>query len=184
LIVPTRKYRMIDARQRAYLDAMDIGMWSLRESAPLAKPLERPIETSAEPPLATFAETPVAANPPGLKLGPGGGGILLVCAIDTDSASRLANDISRALGSVPVWAWPNADPGAVELAVAVEESLFTTVAIFGDELARQFFQDDIPPSLQSANLVLLPSMRDIQHQAEARRSLWTAFCRSGMVGIS
>ena len=180
LIVPTRKYRVIDARQKAYLDAMDIGVWSLRESVPLAIPPEQPIKS----PIDTAAAAPVAISPPGLKLGPGGGGILLICAIDTDSASRLANDISRALGSVPVWAWPQVDSGAVELAVAVEENLFTTVAIFGDELARQFFQDDIPASLQSANLVLLPSMRDIQHQAEARRSLWTVFCRSGMVSIS
>ena len=175
---------MIDSRQRAYLDAMDIGIWSLRESATVAIPAERPIETPIETVVEPTVVPPVADDPPGLKLGPGGGGILLVCAVDSDSASRLANDISRALGNVPVWAWPHADPGAVELAIAVEENLFTTVGVFGSELARQFFHDDIPPSLHSANLELLPSMQDIQDRPEARRSLWTALCRSGMVSTS
>ena len=74
---------------------------------------------------------------PGLKLGPGGGGILLICAADTDSASRLANDIGRALASVPVWAWPHCDASAVKLTDAVEENLFTAVAVFGKKLAEQ-----------------------------------------------
>ena len=78
---------MIDSKQQAYLDALDIGVWCLRESPTV--------------------EIPGSELETGLKLGPGGGGILLVCAQDSHSASRLANDISRALGSVPVWAWPD-----------------------------------------------------------------------------
>ena len=162
--VLARKSQVISSRQHAYLDAMDIGIWSLRESPCLA--------------------TPPVTIPPGLKLGPGGGGILLVCAADTDSATRLANDIARALGGVPVWAWPHVDPGAIKLPNAVEENLFTTVAIFGSDLAIQFFNGDPPPSVQSANLVLLPSMQDIQDRAEARQLLWSTFCRSGMVSAS
>ncbi len=153
---------MTSSRQRAYLDAMDIDVWSLRD------------ETSS-------AAMPTRHEPPGLNLGPGGGGVLLICAVDTDSSSRLANDISRALGSVPVWAWPQADASAVKLTDAVEDNLFTTVAIFGSDLARQFFCDELPASLKSANLVLLPAMQDVQKRAEARRTLWTTFCRSGMV---
>jgi len=128
--------------------------------------------------------TPAKENTVGLKLGPGSGGILLICSTDTDSASRLANDISRALGSVPVWAWPDADASAVKLSHAVDENLFTTVAIFGSELAAQFFDGELPPGLSSAKLVLLPSMQDIQSLAEARRVLWASFCRSGMVNTN
>jgi len=106
---------------------------------------------------------------------------LLVCAADVDSASRLANDISRALGSVPVWAWPDDEETAVELATAVDEKLFTTVAVFGDDLAGRFFEGQLPTAVSSAGLVLLPSMQDIQTSAEARQSLWATLCRTGMV---
>jgi len=165
---------MISNRQRAYLDAMDIGVWSLREvAAPSAS------SPTASPPMAS-----AASSAPGLKLGPGGGGILLLCAADTDSASRLANDIARALGNVPVWAWPDDDASSVELTSAVEDNLFTTVAIFGDELAARFFDGDLPASLNSAKLVLLPAMQDLQSRAEARQMLWTTFCRAGMVSAN
>jgi DNA polymerase III psi subunit len=180
---------MLSSRQQAYLDAMGIKVWSLRDAPPAALvPKPQPdiqantqATTQAEEPPAASLESPAAADVPGLKLGPGGGGILLICSIDTDSATRLANDISRTLGSVPVWAWPHADADAVKLVTAVEENLFTTVAIFGTELAMQFFAGDIPGSLHSANLVLLPSMQELQDRADARRLLWTTFCRSGMV---
>jgi DNA polymerase III psi subunit len=155
---------MISSRQQAYLDAMGIGVWSLREAA--------------------LPSMPAIDNAPGLRLGSGSGGVLLLCAADTDSASRLANDISRALGGVPVWAWPIDDTGAVRLADAVDENLFTTIAIFGRELAGQFFEGELPDSLNSASLVLLPEMQDLQNHAEARRALWATFCRSGMVSKS
>jgi DNA polymerase III psi subunit len=156
---PTR----ITTRQQAYLDAMDIGLWRLRESACVV--------------------TPDTDGVPRLKLSPGSGGILLICDEDTDSASRLANDINRALGSVPVWAWPHTDAGGVDLISAIEENLFTTVAIFGTDLAAQFFGREIPVSLNSAKMVLLPAMPDIFGTAETRRVLWDTFCRSGMVRV-
>jgi len=160
-MTPTRAVRMTSNRQLAYLDAMDIGVWFLSETCSSA--------------------TPDTDNAPELKLGPGGGGILLICAADTDSASRLANDISRVLGSIPVWGWPHAGVSAVNLTAAVEDNLFTTVAIFGDELALQFFDGALPASLNSAKLVLLPAMQDIQGRAETRQALWATLCRSGMV---
>ena len=152
---------MIDARQLAYLDAMGIGVWSLREGS--------------------IPQGPANVEVPRLRLGSGNGGILLVCVADTDSASRLANDISRALGAVPVWAWPGDDDNSTELASAVDDKLFTTVAIFGHELAGRFFGPELPDSVNSARLVLLPSMQDIQSSADARRTLWATFCRYGMV---
>jgi len=155
---------MIESRQQAYLDAMGIPVWTLREPA-VADPV--PVESNLK-----------------LKLGPGSGGILLVCATDTDSASKLANDISRALGKVPVWSWPDDGEDAVKPAVAVDENLFTTVAIFGAELAGQFFGSDIPVNLNSASLVLLPSMHELETRPDARRSLWADLCRSGMVSAN
>ena len=152
---------MINSRQHAYLEALDIGVWRLRETPSIS--------------------TPDLDTEMGLKLGPGGGGILLVCAADTHSATRLANDIARALGSVPVWAWPDSDASAIKLIDAVEKNLFTTVAIFGDDLAQQFYGSELPVSLGSAKLVVLPAMEDIQCRAEARQALWTTFCHSGMV---
>jgi len=153
--------RMHSSLQQAYLEAMDIAVWSLRQPA--------------------SPETGIAKNHVQLKLGPGKAGSLLICAADTDSAGRLANDISRTLGSSPVWAWPSDDTGTVDLPSAVEDKLFTTVAIFGEELAMQMFEGELPAHLNSAKLVLLPSMQDIQNMAEARRTLWATLCRSGML---
>ena len=153
--------RMLSSMQQAYLDAMDIGVWSLRDpivpEAALTKSLTQ------------------------LKLGPGRGGVLLVCATDSDSSGRLANDINRVLHSAQVWSWPYVDDSAVDINLAVEENLFTTVAIFGKELASQFFDGELPDHLNSAKLLLLPSMQDIQNSAVARRTLWTTLCRSGML---
>lgn len=151
---------MDSSLQQAYLEAMDIAVWSLRQPA--------------------SPETGIAKNHVQLKLSPGSAGSLLICAADTDSASRLANDISRALGSAPVWAWPSDDAGTVDLPRAVEDNLFTTVAVFGEELALQLFEGELPAHLNSAKLVLLPSMRDIQNRADIRRALWATICRSGM----
>lgn len=155
---------MPDNRQRAYLDAMGIDVWSLREAP--------------DAPVSNLPESP------GIKLGPGDGGVLLVCADDTDSASRLANDIERALGHVPVWSWPQEDENTVQLKTAVDEHLYTVVAIFGEELAGRFFDGELPGSLNSAKLVLLPSMQDIQSKADARKALWSIFCRAGMVDVN
>ena len=187
----------VSRRQKAYLDAMGIGVWSLREQPRAAAeevgespaeaiagaaveavpdaPTDKPVET---------AHRPLLENPPGtpgLKLGPGQGGILLVCAQDSDSASRLANDINRALGKPPVWAWPDAGSGAVRLDAAVEENLFTTVAIFGHELTQRLFEGELPANMHGASLVQLPAMQEISSQAEARRTLWAVLNRAGMV---
>jgi len=152
---------MADSRQTAYLDAMDIDVWRLRNRGPVASCERQSI--------------------PGIRLGTGNGGVLFLCATAEDSSSRLANDIGRSLGGVPVWAWPLQDEDSVSLIDAVDEQLFTTVAIFGEELADVFFTGELPASLNSAKLVLLPSMQDILHSVDARRSLWQIFCSKGMV---
>lgn len=148
------------SKQQAYLEAMDITVWSLRE-----------------PPAPEVSDTRI---PQRLKLGPGNGGILLICDADSDSDGRLANDINRALGSKPVWAW-SCDDGATDLSGAVEENLFTTVAFFGEKLALQFFNGELPAHLNSAKLVVLPAMRDIRTKAGARQTLWSSFCQFHML---
>jgi len=156
--------RKIGGSALAYLDAMGITVWAQRATETVAAAVNDHDLT--------------------LKLGPGSGGILLVCAADTEPASKLANDIVRALGCVPVWSWPGNGEGAVKPAAAVAENLFTTVAVFGTELAEQFFSSSVPKSLHAANLVVLPSMPDLEAHAEARRTLWTDLCRSGMVSAN
>ena len=69
---------MHSSLQQAYLDAMDIAVWSLRQPA--------------------SPETGTVKNHVQLKLSPGNAGSLLICMADADSAGRLANDISRTLG--------------------------------------------------------------------------------------
>jgi len=149
---------MLSSRQRAYLQAMDIPVWNLRVAAP-AEPVSGAL----------------------LKLGPGSGGVLLVCGADHESAGRLAGDIVRTLGGSPVWAWPVDSEEAVALDGAIDEHLFTTVAFFGEELAMRFFAGKPPALARSAQLVILPAMQDIQNSGEARRALWAGFCESGMI---
>jgi hypothetical protein len=98
-----------------------------------------------------------------------------------DLAGSLVSDINRTLGVAPVWAWPDEDEVAVDLGSAIEEYLFTTVAIFGNELALQITEGALPSRMSSANLLVLPTMQEIQNQADARRALWAGFCRSGML---
>ena len=149
---------MLSSRQHAYLQAMDIPVWKLRGAA-----------------------APAAAADALLKLGPGSGGVPLVGGADHESAGRPANDIVRVLGGSPVWAWPVDGEEAVTLDSAVEEHLFTTVAFFGAELASQFFGGEPPALVRSAQLVILPAMREIRDSAGARRALWAGFCKSGMI---
>lgn len=152
---------MLSDSQYAYLEAMDITVWNLRGSG--------------SPATATTLDTAR------LKLGPGSDGILLICEVDSDSAGRLANDINRALGGTPVWAWPGGDEDEPGLGSAIEENLFTTVAFLGKAVASKFFDGEPPAHFKTANLVLLPSMGDIKRSAAARRELWAGFCRSGML---
>lgn len=164
LKTPKPEELMMGNRKLAYLDAMDIDVWQLRA-------------TEATPPV----EVQTA---PVIKLGFGSGGVLFLCAAAEDSSSRLATDIGRSLGGVPVWAWPQLDEDSVELADAVDEHLFTTVAIFGQELADDFFAGGLPANLNSANLVLLPSIKDILNRADVRRSLWKTLYSKGMVSAN
>ena len=155
---------MSDPQKQAYLEAMGIEVWRMRR---------QPV-----------VETNEVHDEPGIRLGPGNGSILLICAADSDSSNKLANDIVRALRNVPVWAWPQDDEASPSLATAVDEQLFTVVAVFGNELAGRFFGEDVPGNIKAAKLVVLPSMQDISSRADSRKQLWHALCKAGMVNIS
>jgi len=189
---------MIEQRQQAYLEAMDIQLWLPRQLEQNESPIVQAAVTQAvtvdspaiQSPVdqAPVAQAPVdqapAASGSGLKLGAGSGGTLLICAVDTHSASKLANDVSRSLGNVPVWGWPDSGADSVKPLDAVAENLFTTVAVFGEELAGQIFGHDLPGNLNSARLVVLPAMHELEARQDARRNLWATMCRSGMVTAS
>jgi hypothetical protein len=178
---------------------MGISTWSLREAGQAAAEKPRAEEPSVKAPAPrgvtprepapAVPEQPAPAEPPadassataGIRLGPGRDGILLVCAGDDEPASRLASDITRALGTVPVWAWPGAGAEAVSIESAVEENLFTEVAVFGADLAASLFPGGVPAKVGAASVVQLPSMAAIREQAGSKRSLWNALCRAGMV---
>jgi DNA polymerase III psi subunit len=192
---------MLDTRRRQYLEAMGISTWAprlveqLTEEQPVAEKLPADMPVASEVKLCEGASTAVEAPAPileapavetpaatvGVKLGPGRAGILLVCASAAEPASRLANDIVRALGALPVWAWPQAGDDVVSIETAVAENLFTEVAVFGDDLAASLFSGKVPAKAGSASVVQLPSLAAVREQATARRALWNALCRAGMV---
>ncbi len=156
---------MLDGRQQAYLDAMGITTWVLRVQGP--------------------PEQALAKTAPALKLGPGNGGTLLVCATGAEAAGSLASDIGRALSGVPVWAWPaEVEAGSVTLEQAVSERLFTSVVIFGAELAATLFPGGVPGGVQTASLVQLPSIPVLEQDGQARRGLWLELCRCGIMGTA
>ena len=97
------------------------------------------------------------------------------------SPSTHGRTINRTIGRTPVWGWPHPGEQTVGLADAVEENLFTTVGIFGEQRGGKFFADGVPQSLKSANPVILPSMRDLEADAQARKVLWSALCRFALV---
>ena len=186
----------MDRRQQAYLEAMDIPVWVARQQPQAAVDhqasetvaghatevvAQQTTEAVGQQPSPAVAQPQPTALAQGLKLGPGSGGILLVCAKDRDSASKLGNDIARVLPNNPVWAWPDNNESAVSPNEAVNENLFTCVAVFGDALAQLLFDKQVPSAIGSAKLVVLPAMSELESSAGARQQLWVEFCRSGMI---
>lgn len=138
---------MTEARRRAYLEAMGYDVW-------LAKP--------------------PGPDPVRLVVGPGEGGDLLICAAPEASGSKLAADIVRALGSDPVWAWPDpgGDPARPTLEDAVADRLFTHLLVFGDELARALFGAGAPDVIGSSAVRVAPEMDELAVRGDAKRALW------------
>ena len=138
---------MMEAQRRAYLEAMEIGVW-------IAKP--------AAPDVARWV------------VGPGSGSTLLLCRSPEESGTPLAADIGRSLGGDPVWAWPDPEGGPEypSLEGTIEQYLFTRVLLFGKALAGQSFQGKVPGIVGSASVKVTADMDELAVDGMARRNLW------------
>jgi DNA polymerase III psi subunit len=138
---------MIEARRRAYLDALGFDVWVAR---------------------------PPAAERGLIGVGAGSGSTLLICPSVADCDTDLAGDLARALGGDPVWAW--LDPAGGEagevLENAVDNRLITRVLLFGPEPARSLFRGPIPDIVGSATITAAPGMNELAVSAESRQALW------------
>jgi len=138
---------MTELRRRAYLDALGIDVW-----------LSKPVEPDHNR----------------LLFSPGKGDTLLVCSSAESSITRLAGDITRALGGEVIWAWPDQE-GRKEsptIAEAVGQFLFTRVVIFGSDLGRQICSDDQPEFSASTSVLTAPDLNELVERGTARRLFW------------
>lgn len=136
----------IEARQRAYLEAMGFDVW-------LAKP--PPPDWSR------------------LVIGPGEGSTLLVCESPQASSTTMAGDITRALGNDPAWAWPDPDPTAgTPLEEAIGNRLFTRLIVFGEDLAVKMFGGDVPSVMVSSSISVAPGLDELVVRGTAKQTLW------------
>ena len=152
---------MIEARRKAYLEAMGYDVWIARPPPP----------------------------PPGsLVISGGKGSVLLVCDDPACCATKLAGDIARALGQDPVWAWPAAqdDQASEQLENAVGDRLLTDVIVFGPDLARSLFQANAPELLVSAKVSVASDVNELTVHGEARKKLWALLreCRHSTMAAS
>jgi hypothetical protein len=159
----------MDERSLQYLAAMQVPVWVLRNSADGAGE----VETAGD---VGHAST----GPLTLYLGPGSGGLLLVCEEASMSASALAADLARALPEPPVWAWPDAQAPHNPLEGIVRERLLTGIAVLGSGLATRCFPGCVPTTLGSARVVELPSIAELLADPQARRRCWQALLAAGL----
>jgi len=138
---------MIESQRRAYLDSMGFDIWVRRSARP-----ERDR----------------------LLISPGQGSTLLICESPAASVTKLAGDVARALGDDPVWAWPDPDgtQDSERLQDAVGHRLFTRVIVFGESLAKQLFDGEIPAVLGSAAVHLISGLDDLAVRGTAKLDFW------------
>lgn len=149
---------MVQSRQKAYLDAMGIPVWVLRDGN------------------ASSHETL------DVQLGPGSGQVLLLSSTLNESAGRLAADIARSLRSEPVWGWPATDEPGLNLQDAVKERLLTHIVVFGTDAAAQMIDRSASELLGSAIVVRAPSLSDLKTSVAERRKFWSILCQHRLAG--
>ena len=147
------------AQRAAYLEALGIPVWVRKGQA-------------------AATSRPAAA---GLRLGPGTGRFLLLCAGADETAGRLAADIARVLGEEPVWAWPAVEETGAAVESAVDEHLFTNLLVFGAETACQVFGASAPRTVNSARVLVVPGMAELAAEPGARAGLWRTLCDNRLV---
>jgi hypothetical protein len=148
----------MDSLQAQYLENMGVPVWLSRDR-----------------------ERPVAAPACLLALGPGSGSRLFVCGSTKEQSGRLAADLARALPEPPVWAWPVEEQG-VGVAQVVEDRLFTSLVVFGQDLAQAVIGNPVPELLASARVVVLPALGELATSAQARRKCWRLMTAGGVAG--
>jgi hypothetical protein len=138
---------MIEARRRAYLEALGLDVWIARSPA---------------------------AEGAWLGAGPGQGSTLLICASVVDSETEIAGDIARAIADDPVWAWlePSTDADIQRLEDLIGNRLITRVLLFGSVPARALFPGEVPQVVGSATLSIAPALEELAASGIVRRDFW------------
>ena len=138
---------MIEARRRAYLEALGLDVWLTR---------------------------PTVEERGCLAVNDGRGSTLLVCPSSADCLTDIAADVARALGGDPVWAWLDPPPaeGGERLEHIITHRLITRVLLLGLSAERSLFQGDAPGIVGSATVSVAPSLDDLASSASARKSFW------------
>ncbi len=153
----------MDELRLAYLEAMDIDVWMPRGERIAAA---------------------IAGSEPRLVVSPGNGELLCIALSAEEARLKLATDISGAMRSAPVWAWPAEGaidtPDTVSLREAVAERLATEVLIFGEVAAARLFGSVVPAVLGAARMHVVPSLARLGKDREAKRILWKLMCDQGI----
>lgn len=138
---------MIEARRRAYLEALGLDVWITR---------------------------PPAAERGRVGVGAGEGSALLVCPSVDDCNMEIAEDLARALGGDPVWAWlePVSENDGQFLEDIVADRLITRVLLFGPEPGRSLFKGPVPALVGSAVVAVAPALEELAANGSARQALW------------
>ena len=168
---------MMAERQAAYLEAMGIPVFVPKDAVAETE-VEAVVETEVEVAVETEAGP---AEVTGLRLGPGSGRFLLLCAGVEETAGKLAADIARVFPEQPVWAWPAAEGSGRGVDEVVDEHLFTDMIVFGEAPAQVAFGGAAPGMTGSARVLLAPGMVELAADAAARKTLWLALCARGLV---
>lgn len=150
---------MIESRRRAYLDAMEFDIWSVKPPEP---------------------------EPDRLILQAGAGDTLLVCERPEVTASRFAGDLARSQEGKVVWSWPDPEgrPESPSLEIAVDQFLFTRVVFFGEGLARKMLKGDIPAVIGSARVLIAHDLEELAVRGSAKRAFWNQLCGNSMADSS
>lgn len=155
----------MDALRLAYLDAMGIEVWRLRDRT--------------EPPVREGAGAPRR-----LAAGPGGGDILCICGSEEEQSGKLARDIGRAMRCPPMWAWPAPESahggGTQTLPGLIAERMLTRVLIFGAALEPLLFEGRAPEVIAAARVHVVPGLERLAGDPGAKRTLWRLMCDEGI----
>ena len=145
---------MIEARRRAYLEAIGLDVWVVR---------------------------PPAQERGCLTVNGGRGSTLLICPSSADCMTDIAADVARALGGDPVWAWldPLPEDGGARLENIITHRLITRVLLLGPSAERSLFQGGAPEIVGSATVSVAPSLDDLASSASARKSFWDLTWKPG-----